>query len=93
MAIVKAGSAPLAELAAFLKPFGELVARSESRQALERYTTGLLADLPRKTASGMGRSLPGIGGQRLQSFLTRAAWDSKEMDRLRIKHMLRHACG
>jgi len=91
MAIIKAGRKPLAKLAAFLKPFGELIARSESRQALERYATGLLADLPRKTASGMGRSLPGIGGQRLQSFLTRAAWDSKEMDRLRIEHMLRHA--
>ncbi len=91
MAIIKAGREPLAKLAAFLKPFSELIARSESRQALERYETGLLADLPRKTASGMGRSLPGIGGQRLQSFLTRAAWDAQKMDRLRIEHMPRHA--
>lgn len=91
MAIIKAGSEPLAELAAFLKPFGELVARSESRQALERYATGLLADLPRKTASSMGRALPGISGQRLQSFLTRAAWDTGAMDRLRIGQMLQAA--
>jgi SRSO17 transposase len=91
MAIIKAGGEPLAELAAFLKPFGELVARSESRQALERYATGLLADLPRKTASSMGRALPGISGQRLQSFLTRAAWDSREMDRPRIGQMLQAA--
>lgn len=91
MAIIKAGAEPLAELAAFLKPFGELVARSESRQALERYATGLLADLPRKTASSMGRALPGISGQRLQSFLTRAAWDAGEMDRLRIGQMLQAA--
>ena len=91
MALMKAGREPLAELAAFLKPFSELIARAESRQSLERYATGLLADLPRKTASGMGRSLPSTGGQRLQSFLTRAAWDAKEMDRVRIEHMLRHA--
>ncbi|MFI5091585.1 MAG: IS701 family transposase [Terriglobales bacterium] len=91
MALMKAGREPLPELAAFLKPFGELIARSESRQALERYETGLLADVPRKTASAMGRSLPGIGGQRLQSFLTRAPWDHKDMDRLRIKHMLQEA--
>lgn len=88
MAIIKAGAEPLAALGAFLKPFGELVVRPESRQALERYATGLLADLPRKTASGMGRALPGISGQRLQSFLTRAAWDSGEMDRLRIGQMV-----
>lgn len=91
MAIIKAGAEPLAALGAFLKPFGELVVRSESRQALERYATGLLADLPRKTASGMGRALPGISGQRLQSFLTRAAWDSGEMDRLRIGQMVQGA--
>ena len=91
MAIQKAGAEPLAALAAFLKPFGELVVRSESRQALERYATGLLADLERKTASGLGRALPGISGQRLQSFLTRAPWDAGEMDRLRIGHMLGYA--
>jgi len=91
MALMKAGREPLPDLAAFLKPFSELIARSESRQALERYETGLLADIPRKTASGMGRSLPGIGGQRLSSFLTRAPWDAKEMDRLRIEQMSQQA--
>lgn len=72
MMIPKAGLAPLPELARFLEPFAALVRRSESRQALERYTTGLLADLPRKTASDLGRALPGTSGQRLQELLTRA---------------------
>ena len=91
MAVIKAGPAPLADLGAFLQPFGALVRRAESREALERYTTGLLADLPRKTASDMGRALPRTSGQRLQEFLTRTAWEPGAMDRLRVQHMVEQA--
>jgi SRSO17 transposase len=91
MAILKAGAEPLAELAEFLRPFAALVRRSESEHALERYTTGLLSDVSRKTAAGLGRALPGTNGQCLQEFLTRTAWQAREMDRLRIAHMLAHA--
>ncbi|NIP74165.1 MAG: IS701 family transposase [Gammaproteobacteria bacterium] len=91
MAIIKAGAEPLAELAAFLEPFAALLRRPESRRALERYTTGLLSDVSRKTAAGLGRALPGSDGQGLQEFLTRTGWQAAEMDRLRIGHMLEQA--
>jgi SRSO17 transposase len=91
MTIPKAGLAPLPELARFLEPFAALVRRSESRQALERYTTGLLADLPRKTASDLGRTLPGTSGQRLQEMLTNTAWDPAAMDNQRIAMMRERA--
>jgi SRSO17 transposase len=91
MAVPKAGPEPLDDLAVFLEPFAELVLRSESREAMERYTTGLLSDLQRKNASEMGRSLPGTSGQKLQEFLTRTRWDAREMDRLRIERMVRDA--
>ena len=91
MAVIKAGPEPLADLGAFLQPFAALVRRSESRAALERYTTGLLADLPRKTSSEMGRALPRTSAQRLQEFLTRTAWEPVAMDRLRIQHLVAHA--
>ena len=91
MAVLKAGPDALVDLAAFLEPFGRLVRRSESRQSLERYTTGLLSDLGRKTASDIGRAVAATSSQRLQEFLTRTAWDPKEMDRLRVRHMLEHA--
>jgi SRSO17 transposase len=91
MAIPKAGAEPLADLDTFLEPFSQLLRRAESRAALERYTTGLLADVGRKTASEIGRALPNSNGQNLQEFLTRTAWDAAEMDRLRIGHMLTHA--
>lgn len=93
MAIPKAGPAPLADLAAFVAPFGEVLRRAESRHALERYATGLLADLPRKTAAALGRSLPGTTGQRLQELLTRTHWDPGAMDRLRIQTMVQRACA
>ena len=91
MAIPKAGREPLAELGAFLEPFGKLVRRAEPRESLERYTTGLLSDLSRKTASDMGRALPGTNNQRLQEFLTNSPWDFRAMNRIRIEHMLKHA--
>ncbi len=91
MTILKAATAPLSDLAEFLKPFGALVRRPESRHALERYTTGLLTDLRRKTASDIGRAVAGTNSQRLQEFLTSTAWEPHEMDRLRIEHMVAHA--
>lgn len=91
MAIQKAGPEPLTDLGAFLEPFGSLMRRSESRETMERYATGLLSDLSRKTAADIGRALPGTNDQRLQEFLTNTAWDCGAMDRLRIEYMLRHA--
>jgi SRSO17 transposase len=88
MALYKAGAEPLPELAEFLTPFGALVSRAESKRALERYATGLLSDLPRKTLARMGQAVAGTHDQRLQEFLTRTAWDAREMDRLRIRRML-----
>jgi SRSO17 transposase len=91
MAIMKAGSEPLSDLAAFLEPFASLLRRSESRQSMERYVSGLLADVARKTASDMGRALPATSSQRLQELLTNTGWDAAEMDRLRIERMLERA--
>ncbi len=91
MAVPKAGAEPLADLAAFLAPFAGLVRRSESRHALERYATGLLADTADKTAAAFGRVVPGTTAQRLQEFLTRTAWDPAAMDRLRMAIMIARA--
>ncbi|MGO9017032.1 MAG: IS701 family transposase [Syntrophobacteraceae bacterium] len=92
MAILQAGQEPLVDLEKFLAPFGQFLRRSESRESLERYTTGLLSGTSRKTASELGRSLPAINGQRLQEFLTRTDWDPEKMDQLRAEHMRSHAC-
>lgn len=91
MAVPKTGPDPLPDLAAFLVPFAGLVRRSESRHALERYATGLLADSADKTAAALGRIVPGTSSQQLQEFLTRTAWDAAAMDRLRLGLMVERA--
>lgn len=58
---------------------------------MEPYATGLLADLDRKMAAGMGRALPGTNGQRLQAFLTNTRWACRKMNRLRVAHMREHS--
>ncbi len=77
MAVSKAGPGPLSDLGVFLRPFGALLRRSESRASLERYTTGFLADVPRKTASDLGRSLPAAG------FGSAQAWSASQARQLR----------
>lgn len=91
MPVLKAGTQPLGDLAEFLVPFAGLVRRSESRHALERYTTGLLADTADKSAAALGRVVPATNGQQLQELLTRTAWDAAAMDRLRIAAMVARA--
>lgn len=91
MTILKAATSPLEDLEEFLQLFSSLVRRPESRHAMERYVTGLLTDLRRKTASDIGRAVAGTNAQRLQEFLTRTAWDPQEMDRVRIGHMMSRA--
>ena len=91
MPVPKAGTQPLGDLAEFLVPFAGLVRRSESRHALERYTTGLLADTADKSAAALGRVVRATNGQQLQELLTRTAWDAAAMDRLRIAAMVARA--
>ena len=52
----------------------------QSRHAMERYTAGLLADIPVRQTSDLGRGCSGTNGQRLQEFLTNTEWDSRDMD-------------
>jgi len=57
--IAKASPDPLPELAAFLAPFSPLFRRTESRESLERYVTGLLTDLSRKNCDTIAAAIAG----------------------------------
>ena len=63
-------STPLPELAEFLEPFRVHFQRSEGRQALERYLTGLLTEHPNKNCDTLAQVVPGTSEQRLQGLLT-----------------------
>jgi len=82
-----ASKEPLPELREFLLPFSNYFQRSEGRQDLERYTTGLLSDIPRKNSQTIASSVPETNSQRLQEFLTRIKWDEASLNRYRIEKM------
>lgn len=84
----KAAPGPAIDLEDFLRPFTTGLRRSENRQAFERYISGLLSSLARKTASDMGRALDDTSSQRLQEFLTRTPWNPADVNRARIQEML-----
>ena len=88
VAVPKAGPAPLPELAAFLEPFASLFRRSESRESLERYVTGLLTDLPRKNCDAIAAAVAGTSTERLQHLLTDADWDPAQLDEARVSRLV-----
>jgi hypothetical protein len=55
---VHASPDALPELQEFLAPFQVRFRRPEGREALERYTTGLLTELPNKNCDTMAQAVP-----------------------------------
>jgi SRSO17 transposase len=86
-AVPKASSDPLPEIAEFLMPFAPLFRRSQSRNSLERYITGLLTDLDRKNCDTIAAALAGTSTERLQHLLTDADWDSLKLDEARVRSL------
>lgn len=84
---VVAASEPLPELAEFLAPYAHHFARSEAREDLERYTTGLLSDLPRKNCDTIADAVPDTNKQRLQELLTGLVWDEAALNTQRVQQM------
>ncbi len=85
--IAKASPDPLPELAAFLAPFSPLFRRTESRESLERYVTGLLTDLSRKNCDTIAAAVAGTSIERLQHLLTDADWDPVALDEARVRSL------
>ena len=53
-----------------------------------RYVTGLLTDLPHKTADTIAAAVAGTSTERLQHLLTDANWDAAALDEARVKSLL-----
>jgi SRSO17 transposase len=58
---------------------------------LERYTTGLLTELPNKNGETIAQAAPGTSAQRLQEFLTNMPWDEEDLNRWRVQKMIADA--
>jgi len=83
----KASTEPLPDLAEFLEPFADHFLRSEGREDLERYCTGLLSDLPRKNPTTIAASIPGTHPQRLQELTSEIQWDENALNAQRVARM------
>ena len=84
---VHASPTELPELKEFLGAFQVRFRRPEGTEALERYTTGLLTELPNKNCDTMAQAVPGTSEQRLQEFLTNMQWDEEDLNRQRVHKM------
>jgi SRSO17 transposase len=88
---VQASPAELPELQEFLASFRVRFRRPEGREALERYTTGLLTEVPTKNCDTLAQAVPGTSEQQLQELLTNMQWDEEELGRQRVQKMLAEA--
>jgi SRSO17 transposase len=88
---VHASPAELPELQEFLGAFQVRFRRPEGREALERYMTGLLTELPNKNCDTLAQAVPGTSEQRLQEFLTNMQWDEEDLNRQRVQKMIAEA--
>lgn len=84
----KASPTPLPGLATFLEPLMPLFRRPSTSENFERYCTGLLTDLPRKTCDGIAAAVAGTTIERLQHLLTDADWDPVALDQERTGQMV-----
>lgn len=84
---VHASPDELPELQEFLGRFPIHCRRLEGAEALERYATGPLSELPNRNGDTLAPAVPGARAQRLQEFLTNMQWDEADLNRQRVQRM------
>jgi SRSO17 transposase len=84
---VHASPTELPELKEFLGAFQVRFRRPEGGQALERYLTGLLTELPNKNCDTMAQAVPDTSAQRLQEVLTNMQWEEADLNRQCVQKM------
>ena len=85
---VKVSPHPIPELKEFLRPFRQQFYRAESLHTLERYTTGLLADVEHKSGAGIAEAVAGLSDSALYRLMAETWWDHRAFNRQRIQVML-----
>jgi SRSO17 transposase len=88
---VHASPAELPALQAFLAAFRMRFRRREGTKALERSTTGLLTEWPKKNCDPLAQAVPGTSQQCLQEFLTNMPWDEEDLNYQRVQKMIGEA--
>lgn len=84
-----APSAVLPELDEFLRPYHVHFSRSEGRQSLGRYLTGLLTEHKNKNCDTIAQVVPDTNQQRLHNLLTGIAFDEDDLNDQRVRTLKR----
>src|SRR6266511_1840027 len=84
---VHASPDELPERREFLGSFQVHFRRPEGTEALERYTTGRLTELPNKNCDTIAQAVPGTSEPRRQEFLTNMPWDEEDLNRQRVQRL------
>jgi SRSO17 transposase len=83
---------PIPELAEFLRPYRKHFYRLESLWVLERYVTGLLAEIePRKSGAGVAKAVAGLSESGLYRLMGETEWDNMAFNNQRIGIMVTEA--
>src|SRR4051812_29074290 len=88
---VPASPAEWPEWQEFLGAFPGRFRRPAGREALERYTTGLLTERPNKHGDPLAQAVPGTSAQRVQEFLTNMPGDEADLNRQRVQKLIAEA--
>jgi SRSO17 transposase len=88
---LKVSPNPIPELWEFLLPFRKHFYNVRSLGNVERYISGLLADIPRKTFAGIAEAVVGVSDEQLQGLLTDAKWDHEAFNQQRVEIMIERA--
>jgi len=86
-----APSGALPELDEFLRRFHVHFCRSEGRQSMERYLTGLLTEHKNKNCDTIAQVVPGTNKQRLHNLLTGIVFDEDDLNDQRVRTLMQLA--
>jgi len=79
---------PIPELAEYLRPFREHFYRCESLHTLERFATGLLSNLQRKSGAGVAQAVADLSEGAAYRLMAETEWDEAAFNRQRVGTML-----
>jgi SRSO17 transposase len=86
---IKVPPYPIPELAEFLRPYRHHFYRVESLHVLERYATGLLAEMEqRKSGAGVAAAVAGLSEAAVYRLMAESVWDELDVDRHRVGDMV-----
>ncbi|NIN67332.1 MAG: IS701 family transposase, partial [Anaerolineae bacterium] len=79
---------PIPELKAYLKLFRKHFYRCESLHTLERFVTGQMSDIERKSGAGIAEGVAGLSEGAVYRLMVETEWDEEALNQQRVETML-----